>query len=74
MEWTKIRDHPHKSAFFMVLVPELCCLLLSSAYHLFMAQVKHYDYWLKIDVCPQVTSLGADCCTKDACNVYEISK
>ena len=45
-----IKEHPHRTAFFTVLVPELCCLLLSTSYHLFMAQVKHYDFWLRFDV------------------------
>jgi predicted membrane channel-forming protein YqfA (hemolysin III family) len=50
LQWAVANDHPHKLAFYTVLVPEMMCLLLSSAYHLFMAQVKHYDTWLKIDV------------------------
>ena len=50
IEWTRVKEHPHKAAFFTVLVPELCCLLLSTCYHLFMAQVKHYDFWLSFDV------------------------
>ena len=50
VEWSKLKEHPHRVAFFSVLVPELCCLLLSTAYHLFMAQVKHYEFWLKFDV------------------------
>lgn len=41
----------HRAVFLTVLLPELLCLLLSSAYHLFMAQVKQYDFWLKVDVC-----------------------
>lgn len=49
-QWAQAPDHPHKVAYFTVIVPEIICLLLSSAYHLFMAQVKHYDMWLKIDV------------------------
>lgn len=42
--------HPHKLAFCTVLVPQILCLLLSTTYHLFMAQVQDYEAWLRIDV------------------------
>jgi len=43
-------SNPHKLAICTVLVPQILCLLLSTTYHLFMAQVKHYHAWLRIDV------------------------
>eukprot|EP00892_Ulva_mutabilis_P010760 jgi/Ulvmu1/8056/UM004_0293.1 len=49
--YISLSSHPHKLAFCTVLVPQIVCLLLSTAYHLFMAQVKHYSAWLRIDIC-----------------------
>lgn len=43
-------QHVHWGAFLSVLVPEALCLLLSSAYHTFLAQVSHYFFWLRVDV------------------------
>jgi predicted membrane channel-forming protein YqfA (hemolysin III family) len=43
-------SHDHAAAYFFVLLPEAVCLLLSSAYHTFMAQVKDYSLWLRVDV------------------------
>lgn len=43
-------NSPDKLALCTVLVPQIVCLLLSTTYHLFMAQVKDYEAWLRIDV------------------------
>lgn len=48
--WLTERDTRHSGAFLRMVVPALACLLLSTAYHLFMAQVKHYRFWLTADV------------------------
>jgi hypothetical protein len=48
--WLFHMDVPHAGAHLRAVASILACLLLSSGYHLFMAQVKHYYRWLKIDV------------------------
>ena len=50
LSWLMHLDAPHSDAFLRMVVPALACLLLSTAYHLFMAQVKHYRFWLTADV------------------------
>jgi predicted membrane channel-forming protein YqfA (hemolysin III family) len=45
-----IRDEQHLAVHWSVLLPEFCCLMLSTTYHTFMAQITHYHAWLKADV------------------------
>jgi hypothetical protein len=48
--WLLQFDRPHAAAHLRAVVSMLACLLLSSGYHLFLAQVKHYYQWLQADV------------------------
>jgi predicted membrane channel-forming protein YqfA (hemolysin III family) len=48
--WVTHPDEPHAGEHYRILIPALVCLMLSTCYHMFMAQVRHYRIWLTLDV------------------------